>query len=252
MTRAGTATPFWWGRSIAPRSPTTSATRSHQGDGSKGEYRRKTLPVKSFKPNLWGLYQVHGNVWEWVEDCWHDSYASAPTDNSAWTSEECRMSCSSRRFLALRSLEILRAAFRGRYDRFSGTTMAASGLPGRSTSAHGWRSSPTRRRLHRSAQDTGYLLSISHPRGRSKAIFFMRFGFSASQPDVLARALVDHARRSDSAGSMETAFGVHYIVEGALRTPDARNPLIRAIWVIKANEAAPRFVTATPIRKGKK
>ncbi len=52
--------------------------------GPKGEYRRRTLPVEGFQPNAFGLYQVHGNVWEWCQDRWHGSYAGAPTDGSAW------------------------------------------------------------------------------------------------------------------------------------------------------------------------
>jgi formylglycine-generating enzyme required for sulfatase activity len=45
----------------------------------------RTMPLDSFAPNPWGPYQVHGNVWEWAEDCWHDSYDAAPADGSAWT-----------------------------------------------------------------------------------------------------------------------------------------------------------------------
>lgn len=64
--RAGTQTPFWWGSSIFTDQANYDGSDPYAG--RKGEYREQTLPVKSFDPNPWGLYQVHGNVWEWCAD----------------------------------------------------------------------------------------------------------------------------------------------------------------------------------------
>jgi formylglycine-generating enzyme required for sulfatase activity len=90
VTRAGTTTPFWWGATITTSQANYNGTDAFAG-GAKGEYRHQTLPVDSFAPNPFGLFQVHGNVWEWVEDCWHAGYAGAPADGSAWTSPECNL-----------------------------------------------------------------------------------------------------------------------------------------------------------------
>ncbi len=91
-TRAGTSTEFWWGNSISTDRANYKGN-STQGVGLNGEFRQKTLPVKSFQPNPWGLYQVHGNVYEWVEDCWNDSYANKPLafllDGGAWPIGNC-------------------------------------------------------------------------------------------------------------------------------------------------------------------
>jgi formylglycine-generating enzyme required for sulfatase activity len=88
VARAGTTTPFWWGASISPKQANYDGNYTY-GNGPKGEYRQRTLPVDSFDPNPWGLYQVHGNVWEWTQDCWNGSYAGAPSDGSAWTTGDC-------------------------------------------------------------------------------------------------------------------------------------------------------------------
>jgi formylglycine-generating enzyme required for sulfatase activity len=81
VTRAGTSTPFWWGSSI-------STSQANYVDGLTKPDR--TVPVDSYLPNPWGLYQVHGNVFDWVEDCYHDNYNGAPSDGSAWTSGDCK------------------------------------------------------------------------------------------------------------------------------------------------------------------
>ncbi|MFI4994331.1 MAG: SUMF1/EgtB/PvdO family nonheme iron enzyme [Hyphomicrobiales bacterium] len=87
VTRAGTTTPFWWGNSISTSQANYDGTP--YGSGAKGEYRGRTVAVDSFEPNAWGLYQVHGNVYEWTEDCGNDSYQGAPADGSARTGGDC-------------------------------------------------------------------------------------------------------------------------------------------------------------------
>jgi formylglycine-generating enzyme required for sulfatase activity len=82
--RAGTTTPFSWGTAITPAQANYDGTTVYAGGGSKGEYRRQTVPVDSFKANAWGIYNMHGNVWEWCEDVWHDTYNGAPNDGSPW------------------------------------------------------------------------------------------------------------------------------------------------------------------------
>ena len=71
-TTAGTKTKYWWGDKI------THDLANH--DGGPGQ----TVPVDSFEPNPWGLYNVHGNVWEWCEDYWYSNYNNAPADGSPW------------------------------------------------------------------------------------------------------------------------------------------------------------------------
>jgi formylglycine-generating enzyme required for sulfatase activity len=87
VTRAGTTTAFWWGSAIATTQANYDGNSTY--GGPKGEFRQRTMPVESFQPNPWGLYQVHGNVEEWTEDCYHESYSGAPNNGSAWTTGDC-------------------------------------------------------------------------------------------------------------------------------------------------------------------
>ena len=79
--RAGTRTKYWWGDSIGRG---RANCNTDCGDSYGG-----AAPVGSFSANPYGLYDVHGNVWELTEDCWNDSYRGAPSDGSAWESGEC-------------------------------------------------------------------------------------------------------------------------------------------------------------------
>ena len=88
VARAGTTTPFHFGETISTDQANYNGNFAY-GSGRKGENRGKTLPVGSFPANAFGLHDVHGNVSEWTQDCWHDDYTDAPTDGSAWESGEC-------------------------------------------------------------------------------------------------------------------------------------------------------------------
>jgi hypothetical protein len=94
-----------------------------------------------------------------------------------------------------------------------------------------------------------YLLSDTHRDGRYKAIFFKRFGFTVEEWEELASALREHAAKHDVTRGEVSPYGHRYVVEGDIRSPDRRNPLVRRIWFIEAREDVPRFVTAYPLRR---
>ena len=85
--RAGTTTSFHFGETITTDLANYQdyyTDKSGYKSGYKGTYRGQTTEVGSFPANAFGLYDMHGNVWEWCEDNWHDNYKGAPTDGSAW------------------------------------------------------------------------------------------------------------------------------------------------------------------------
>lgn len=112
VARAGTSTPYWWGAGIAPsqalydsrpRSQTMPATPTAESKAKQAEKTSqsvraeatdvappgRTANVDAYRPNDWGLYQVHGNVAEWTEDCWTDSIASSSDSGAAVKLQDC-------------------------------------------------------------------------------------------------------------------------------------------------------------------
>ena len=87
--RARTTTPFSFGATITTAQANYNGSTGY-GDGPKGQDRQQTLPVGSFPANAFGLHDMHGNVSEWTEDCWHDGYADdAPANGAPYLESEC-------------------------------------------------------------------------------------------------------------------------------------------------------------------
>lgn len=94
---------------------------------------------------------------------------------------------------------------------------------------------------------TDYLLSATHRDGRHKAAFFFGFGFTAGAWETLRAALLKHAAEHEVSKAENTPYGVRYVLEGTIETPDGRTPGIRSVWFLESDQNAPRFVTAYPL-----
>jgi formylglycine-generating enzyme required for sulfatase activity len=81
--RGGTATRYWWGNGMK------AGQSNCEGCGAPWSAERPS-PVGSFPANPYGLNDMNGSVWEWVQDCWHSSYKGAPADGSAWVDGNCQ------------------------------------------------------------------------------------------------------------------------------------------------------------------
>jgi formylglycine-generating enzyme required for sulfatase activity len=111
IARAGTTTTYYWGNELGKGNANCIVCGTEWDD-------TMTSPVGSFKPNPFGLYDVTGNAWQWLEDCLHNSYNGVPTDGSAWTSGDCNLRVD-RGGSWISNASNLRIAFRGSYPAAS-------------------------------------------------------------------------------------------------------------------------------------
>ncbi len=91
VARAGTTTKYWWGNRASHDYANYGTDECCAGVAVGKDRWEYTAPVGSFEANTFGVFDTAGNVWEWVEDCWHSSYKSAPVVGSAWTTGDCDM-----------------------------------------------------------------------------------------------------------------------------------------------------------------
>lgn len=94
---------------------------------------------------------------------------------------------------------------------------------------------------------TGYLLAENPESGRGKPGFFARFGFNAENWRELADALKAVAAEYDVVEILETSFGMKYVIDGQIETPDGRDPYVKTVWQIDWGSDRPRLISAYPL-----
>jgi formylglycine-generating enzyme required for sulfatase activity len=128
--RGGTNTPYYWGSKISHQNANYGLEKCPPcGPLAKDtDLWNNTSPVGSFPPNHFGIYDMSGNVFQYVEDCWHDNYVGAPSDGTAWVTGNCKFRVD-RGGDWIDDPKILRVAYRdmgaaGDRDQFTGFRVA--------------------------------------------------------------------------------------------------------------------------------
>jgi hypothetical protein len=106
---------------------------------------------------------------------------------------------------------------------------------------HSERATISRRKL------VDYLLSLTHPGGRSKARFFRRWGFTEENWALLAELLLAIARSGEVCKTISSPYGIKYIVEEELQLPQGGRRKVRTVWIVETGGDTPCFVTAYPV-----
>ena len=95
-------------------------------------------------------------------------------------------------------------------------------------------------------KNAGYLLNPAHPDNGGKAAFFFSLGFRVDDWPVLAAAFLELAMTSPVGRNVDSPHGHKYILDGRIRTPSGKTPVVRTIWIVDLGREGPRLVTAYP------